>query len=576
MRRFNISLVLVCLLICSNEVNATVRRVPSAYPTIQDALDAAVSGDIVLVANGTYIGTRNKNLNFSGKSITLQSENGPMVSIIDCQSSGRALIFDDDEPLTTLVEGFTIKNGQLTSSLQNGAGVLIDGASATFRNCLFQSNTCIDKGGGIAVLNGSASVGSCTFMDNAGISGGAIYADESNLELYDCLVSNNTGSSGGGLFLSDVTGIVFNVVIEGNTATYVGGGMISTGFSLDVQVINCVFSFNYAEDNGGGMELFSAPTLLNCTVFSNSTLGAGGGIRYLGSSETTIRNCIIYGNGGMDVDWNDRAPDISYSDVLWTTGSTYPGVGNINQDPLFAVQDHYYLSCTATGQPQNSPCINAGGDLAADICVGTSEGLICLDRMTTRIDDVWDSGVVDMGYHYMSSLPTPTPPPTITPTRTPSHNPTRTPTVTPTSVFTATPTSPGDPTSTPSPQPTASCDITGVTITMPSHSFQAGDLCGCRAIVCNVTGSPIADHPLFVVLDVFGSYYFAPSFNSYDNYLQQFPVFSTGQTVVEVIPQFSWPSGTGNASGLRWYGALTNPSVSELFGEMGMWEFGWY
>ncbi len=52
---------------------ATTIHVPGDYATIQEAIDASSNGDIVLVANGTYM----ENINFEGKAITLTSENGP-------------------------------------------------------------------------------------------------------------------------------------------------------------------------------------------------------------------------------------------------------------------------------------------------------------------------------------------------------------------------------------------------------------------------------------------------------------------------------------------------------------------
>ncbi len=58
---------------------ATTIHVPADYTTIQGAIDAAVDGDLVLVAPRTYV----ENIDFLGKEITLQSAGGADVTIID-------------------------------------------------------------------------------------------------------------------------------------------------------------------------------------------------------------------------------------------------------------------------------------------------------------------------------------------------------------------------------------------------------------------------------------------------------------------------------------------------------------
>ena len=185
--------------------------------------------------------------------------------------------------------------------------------------------------------------------------------------------------------------------------------------------------------------------------------------------------------------------------------------------------------------------------------------------------------------------PIPTWTPTVNPTQTPTSTPTNTPTRTQTNTPSATPTpphsftptpSPTSPNShTPTPSPTSTtrqCTTTGVTVTMPSNLFHSGDTCNCMAVVCNAEGQAINGYPLFVILDVYGSYYFAPSFNTtFDNYLNDYSSFPVGETHVEVLPDFPWPDNVGAASGLIFYGALTNPAMTDLFGTLGTWTFGW-
>jgi hypothetical protein len=75
--------VFLLTLIVVPAASAAVIHVPADQPTIQAGIDAAMNGDTVLVADGTWRGPDNRDLNFRGKAITLQSENGPHNCIID-------------------------------------------------------------------------------------------------------------------------------------------------------------------------------------------------------------------------------------------------------------------------------------------------------------------------------------------------------------------------------------------------------------------------------------------------------------------------------------------------------------
>ncbi len=122
----------------------------------------------------------------------------------------------------------------------------------------------------------------------------------------------------------------------------------------------------------------------------------------------------------------------------------------------------------------------------------------------------------------------------------------------------------------------AACLSTGVTISMPSMMFRAGDPCNCRVSVCNAETHILNGYPLFVILDVFGDYFFAPSFNQiFDDYLEQYPQFAIGETFVTVLPDFAWPDNVNAVNGVIWYAALTDPSMSQIIGEWDQWEFGW-
>ena len=100
---------LIVLTFPSIAFSATI-NIPADYPTIQQGIDVAVNGDTVLVVPGTYM----ENINFLGKAITVTSEQGPDVTVIDGNQSGSAIRFESGEGLDSVIEGFTITNGSGT------------------------------------------------------------------------------------------------------------------------------------------------------------------------------------------------------------------------------------------------------------------------------------------------------------------------------------------------------------------------------------------------------------------------------------------------------------------------------
>ncbi len=314
-------------------------RVPADQPTIQDAIDVAVDGDIVLVAPGTYV----ENINFLGKPITVTSESGSEVTIIDGGNFGTVVTFNNGEGLSSVLRNFAIKNG----SANFGAGVSILGASPTIVGNIFENNNQLLGGFGAGI---GGNVSSAVVVGN-------IFRNN------DC---DNQFIAGVIAFVNSSSPLVANNILEDNIC----------------RAIN----INPTEGN--------TPEILNNTIIGNRV-----GIRVdrrIDSFLYLFANNIIVGNEiGLEVDFGTEAfnptwqnnlvfgNDIDYEIIADQTGIN----GNISADPLFADEpagDYRLLF--------DSPAVDAGDNTVPNLPATDIDGGV-------RIVDGDGDGVavVDMG-----------------------------------------------------------------------------------------------------------------------------------------------------------------------------------
>ena len=102
-------LTIILILVYTGITSAAIIHVPGDYPDIKSGMNAAQNGDTVLVADGTYTGRNNKNIEVVGKQFTLMSENGLEHCVIDGGFDGRFLRLSTI-PQDTVIQGFTIRN----------------------------------------------------------------------------------------------------------------------------------------------------------------------------------------------------------------------------------------------------------------------------------------------------------------------------------------------------------------------------------------------------------------------------------------------------------------------------------
>lgn len=182
-------------------------HVPGDHGTIQEAIDASGNGDVIIVADDTYTGANNKNLDFGGRAITVKSENGPDACIIDCEGSERGFYFHSGEDTDSIVDGFTIQHGDCRTYVDGhryGAGVLCVASSPTIIGCVIKQNVAWGGGGMYNTLYAHPEVINCIFVENVadesgcdGDAGGMLNGNASPT-VVNCLFIRNRGGTCGG------------------------------------------------------------------------------------------------------------------------------------------------------------------------------------------------------------------------------------------------------------------------------------------------------------------------------------------------------------------------------------------
>jgi hypothetical protein len=284
----------------------------TAATNIQDAVDAAVAGDEIVVSNGIYAtGGRTNyiaapsflagNRVVVDKPLSLRSANGPQSTIIDGGHLLRCVCLTNNAALS----GFTLING--VSPIDPGGAIWCASGSAVVSNCVISGNEALsfygDNCGGGAY---GGTLNNCTLTDNAlryvrsdfnavsvltACGGGAAY----------CTLNRCT------LSLNAVT--ITSSFYSGAVAQAQGGGAAYCTLNNCTLVANSASAFLAVDTSsafrvwGGGAHYC---TLNDCTVVGNLAAGGGGcslgGCREIfggGTSACVLNNCISFGNQGL-------------------------------------------------------------------------------------------------------------------------------------------------------------------------------------------------------------------------------------------------------------------------------------
>jgi Right handed beta helix region len=378
------------------------------FTTIQEGIDAAISGDTILVNSGTFI----ENIQIVEKNIILGSlfmstADSSFISntILDGNSENSVIFIQDVPDSILVIDGFTIRNGNavlegggiysryssptiinciLTDNYSDpkGGGIYCEYSTLSVRNCLFQNNTAYFNGGGIASRFSTMNIFNNIFTNNNTIhdnsTGGGLYCYYSIPNIEHCHFTENTAPGGGGaiqfMHNQDKFSMENNIITNNNGNC--GGGIKIHGMSAG-SINNNLITGNQAIV-GGGIYIQTTiidpqtPNIINSTISNNQAEMYGGGVFFAEFSNSDIINTIIWGNEsdiGEQICLNSwySDPNFYYSDIesgftsFGYTGSAsieyYDGIyeNNINIDPIFTNIEENTFALS-----NNSPCIDAG------------------------------------------------------------------------------------------------------------------------------------------------------------------------------------------------------------------------
>ena len=340
---YRLILTIYLILLIFGGAFAGIIKVPTDYATIQTGINAAVNGDTVLVADGTYF----ENINFKGKAITVVSHvlldsdtthinntiiNGSKPSYAD---RGSVVSFVSGEDTTSVICGFTITGG--TGSL-------------------YDSNTRV--GGGIYCKNSGARIAHnnivCNSLTDQYCGGGGIGSwpieNVRHLVIENNLIESNSinavnGANGGGIRFTQ--GRIINNKINSNSshshAGFATGGGISAACGETpnrtlVKIFDNEINYNHAISDqymysgyGGGVDILWCDIELVGNVITHNLVGGpdlilGGGARLWGPKDIClVKENIISFNSFMNGHCVGGGMDVAHCSGIIVQGNRFEG-----------------------------------------------------------------------------------------------------------------------------------------------------------------------------------------------------------------------------------------------------------
>ena len=316
------------------------------FKSLRYALDMISGGDTLMIKEGTYTGSENREIMIDTynltdqdkyKNVVIASEKGPEATIFDAGGNGRHLEIrtSGEHPIdsTFQIIGLTFQNGKTSG----------------------------DWGGSVRINTGVENVGS----EN--------YAHHAQVKFKNCIFINNKAGGGGAMSIHLAAPIIENCVFENNLAEQTGGAIVfqgennSTIIEDTLWVRNSIFKNNRVDSpngdgpSGGAISLFhnGNVVIIKSTFENNQAVSSSDGHGSYGGALFMTREHKNNGTNYSPLVYIVKSR-FSKNKVDWLGGNTNSHGGAIYANAPFAMWNSVIDSNEARFSSDNGRGIGGG------------------------------------------------------------------------------------------------------------------------------------------------------------------------------------------------------------------------
>ena len=363
------------------------------------------SAGSVSLTSSSVVGNQTTNGNGGGISIgsgSLVTNESSSISDNSASSYGGGISigsgFSLAEPNSITIESSAIYGNRA----RTGGGISARSTDITLNHSTLNNNVGTNRVGGIEINGGSITLNRAELNQN---NGRGIFANSTDISITDSTVDRNDG---GGILARASRVNISRSTLSNNVSQDSGAAFLSIESTLNLA--SSTVSGNVSLEDGGGLSGSGEFLIDGSTIFNNTALGVGGGIKV---AAVTVQNSIIAGNSD-----NGTAPDINASQLTLTSNligsnagtdlaatpigspdsaGNLIGTAPLPIDPLLGELDDNGGPTLTHALLPGSPAINAGSNELAINQDGAAQ--LTDQRGSARFVDGNESGIatIDLG-----------------------------------------------------------------------------------------------------------------------------------------------------------------------------------